>query len=1511
MKMRLMLAQAYLLMFGSGLLMLGLFAGADYLWRDGSFLFSALIVPGHSLLAVLAWGVLLALVVALWLLHFSCSSGIALVLDRLGFLIAMLCALAATLTWYLLFQADLHDLQTRSDLVLDRVEQQLDSTLDERLNTLQRMGERFEVLGQIPYEPVWRQEASSYLRDYPDLLFVAILDRELSPVRTSQRQHPANSALTALLGSTPVDGLWHRHPEKNNGHGRAFLGGQSNSHTLLVMPIQMNGRELLLVAGLDMVGKLRKAFGTKSTVLELRMSRSGQQVFAPPPSEDLIPVDSRSFQLAHDDLWQIETLSSRHRLSERSNRLASWLFPLILFIGFLLMISQRLARLALERNQALLGLTEKLRNSIKSQAELHSFNEQIMHHSMDLICAIDAQGRFIRVSDSAWTILGCRPEQLCGRSVIDFVLPEDHRRTREVGEQIRQGQPTSSFRNRYRHRDGQVVHLMWSAVWHAESNTQFCAGRDVTALVSQEQLVQQQQKVMGMISRVEPLERILDVLCMIVEHKCPATRAAVLVLGAEATVQSVRSAPHLPIDFRRALDEIALAAQGTVATVATHEQALHVEDLDTSAAWASYQGLAERYGLHASWSVPLISKEGDVLGTFAVYAADSREPGAEQREMLVACAQLAALAVEREGDRQQLSENEQRYRSLFSFNPDAVFAFDMDGTFTSINDATHQLTGRTEQQLLGSSFGSFVHQDDLQRVLLNFQRACQGQSQRYELRIWNVAGELLELDVTNLPILIDNQVVGVFGIAKDLRPYKRARRALEDQLVFTQAITDSLQEGLIATDTAGRISFANPAALKLLGCEDSNGFTRLQDWTQLDPASWIDTADGRQQGIFEQPVNDQPLHLAYRVMPLHPQLNDAGWVITLRDTTLEREAGRALRERDQFFSLSIELFCMVNLAGHFVQINPAFLSVFGYQLEELLGRPYADLIKPADHPLVAEAIKRLTAGELVEDLSVRVARADGSERILTISASLGEDQIIYVAARDVTQQRAADIELQQQQSMLEIAGNLAQIGGWIANISTGEVILSDEICAVHKLPPGSAFSLRHVADFYAPEWHQELRAKLQRCIEHGTPYQLRCEALTVNGERIWVQLMGKALRDAKGRITHVQGALQNISDMVKAEEKLLRLDATMQIILESITDAFWAVDRDWRFVYVNPRAEMTLQQRRDQLLGRNVWDCFPEARNTVIWQEYHAAVELGQSRHFEIFYEPLQLWLEISAFPSEEGLSVYFRDITQRKHNEQQLRDTLAELERSNRELQDFAFIASHDLQEPLRKVQAFGERLEKSAGTLDATSRDYLQRMRQAAERMQSLIQDLLLYSRVSSQGEALKPVDLDRVLDAVLEDMETSIASAAATVERAPLPVVMGDARQLGQVLQNLLSNALKFQQSGVSPLIQVYARDEVNGDWTLCVADNGIGFEEKYLDRIFDPFQRLNGRQHYSGTGIGLAIVRKIVERHGAVVTARSQPGQGTTFEITFRRQKSLPGRQLATAKSITDAREEVKL
>ncbi|MBL3558453.1 MULTISPECIES: PAS domain S-box protein [Marinobacter] len=611
-----------------------------------------------------------------------------------------------------------------------------------------------------------------------------------------------------------------------------------------------------------------------------------------------------------------------------------------------------------------------------------------------------------------------------------------------------------------------------------------------------------------------------------------------------------------------------------------------------------------------------------------------------------------------------------------------------------------------------------------------------------------------------------------------------------------------------------------------------------------------------------------------------------------RDMTDQLVAETLMRERDQFFSLSPDMFCIVDLNSHFFELNNAFVEVLGYEREELLGSSYLELILTDDRPRVEEAVVALIAGDTIRDLHVRIMHKNGSEHWLELSATLSSDELIYVAARDTTEIRHTQEKLRESETLLKIAEKAARIGGWVVDVSTGNTRWTHAMFDIFEMPVGEVPALEEGLGFYTPEGRDTITHAMNMCTQTGIPFDEEVQIRTRLGRLRWVRAIGQALKDADGQIVQIQGGLQDITASHQAMEQIRRFAERQAVIFESITDAFFTLDREWRFTYVNQRSEELLRESREVLLGNTLWDMFPAAQGSEFERHYRRAMETGESVSFEAHYAPLDNWLEVSAYPSDEGLAVYYRSINERKQAQQKLQDTMAELERSNRELQDFAFVASHDLQEPLRKIQAFSDRLLTRSERFDDQEQDYLQRMQSAARRMQSLIQDLLTYSRVTTQAQPLTVCDTNRILGEVMQDMETSISRENAVIDIRPLPPVTGDATQLRQVFQNLLSNAVKFHKPDQPPHILVYSEDNTEDHWTLVVSDNGVGFDRRYVDKLFQPFQRLH-KQAFPGSGIGLAIVKKILDRHHATVSVESEVDHGTTFRIRFPASNQMKG------------------
>jgi PAS domain S-box-containing protein len=387
-------------------------------------------------------------------------------------------------------------------------------------------------------------------------------------------------------------------------------------------------------------------------------------------------------------------------------------------------------------------------------------------------------------------------------------------------------------------------------------------------------------------------------------------------------------------------------------------------------------------------------------------------------------------------------------------------------------------------------------------------------------------------------------------------------------------------------------------------------------------------------------------------------------------------------------------------------------------------------------------------------------------------------------------------------------------------------------------------------------------------------------------ERVMAQQAKELERSKDVLELHVQARTQ----------ELQKLKSRYESILNCAGEGIYGLDGQGRTTFVNPATAKITGWKVEELVGKSESEVFHRLQN---------GDQQPGGQDCQLFYRkdgsnfPAEyIRTPIKEKDKEVGAVVIFKDITERKRAEEALNRKAAELARSNAELEQFAYVASHDLQEPLRKIQAFGDRLKTKCDAVNLQDgRDYLERMQSAAARMQTLINDLLTFSRVISASQPFVPVDLNTVAKGVLSDLEVRIEQNKAKLEVGELPTLEADPLQMRQLLQNLIGNALKFKKFDVQPEIKISARvlknpfagtpdeDPYAEQYEVTVQDNGIGFDEKYLDKIFAVFQRLHGRNEYEGTGVGLAVCRRITDRHGGTISARSKPGEGAAFIVTL--------------------------
>ncbi len=533
------------------------------------------------------------------------------------------------------------------------------------------------------------------------------------------------------------------------------------------------------------------------------------------------------------------------------------------------------------------------------------------------------------------------------------------------------------------------------------------------------------------------------------------------------------------------------------------------------------------------------------------------------------------------------------------------------------------------------------------------------------------------------------------------------------------------------------------------------------------------------------------------------------------------------------------------LDGRWLQVNHKMCEIVGYTREELLATTFPALTHPEDLADCLTMGERLLEGKISDyTLEKRYIRKDGQIVWINLTVSLVYDekqtpQYFFGIIEDINERKRIEAErnnllLREQRARKE------------AELTRQQLIEYRQRLAL-------AQKVGHIGSF---EWdlvEQHISATPELEALYGLP-----AGRFMNTYEDWTR------RIHPDDLQRVEESLQNTlagGPPYKAEFRVIWPDGTQRWILaKGKVTAYDAQNHPLKLigVHIDVTERIEAEQEKDRVNHR--------------LQDLNANLEAIVAQRTEV------------------------------------LRQLNTELQRSNQELQDFAHIASHDLQEPLRKIQAFGNLLEEEYGSALGDGKAYLNRIRDAAARMRALIEDLLALSRVTTKAQSFTQVDLATIVREVIDDLEPRLNAARGHIEVGALPTVGADPQQMYQVFQNLLVNAVKFSRPNVPPFVRVYAQlhvepesfantDSVEGasskaslppvklQHQIFIEDNGIGFDEKYLDRIFTAFQRLHGKSEYEGTGIGLAIVRKIVERHSGKITARSTIGQGTTFIMTL--------------------------
>ncbi len=902
---------------------------------------------------------------------------------------------------------------------------------------------------------------------------------------------------------------------------------------------------------------------------------------------------------------------------------------------------------------------------------------------------------------------------------------------------------------------------------------------------------------------------------------------------------------------------------------------------------------------------PLESVEG-MLVTVAIRDITTRKTAEEQ---------LVQMESKRRFVEEALRESEESYRMLIDgVQGHAIFMMDPTGQILTWNAGAERIKGYRSDQIIGQNFSRFFPSDEIARgrpadVLR--MTAERGHYEEQGMRVRKDGSRFLgSLTFTALRDAA-GKLRGFSEFSHDLSESKEAEARY-------RGLLEAAPDAMVVVDQAGEIVLLNLQAEKQFGY----GRDELvgQQVTRIIPEGFAERliADGTRTaaealaqqigtGIELSARRKDGTQFPIELM-LSPLESPEGTLVTaaIRDITTRQAAEEHLAQMEGRYRGLLEAapdaMVVVNQAGEIVLVNLQTEKQFAYARDELLGQQVTRIIPEGfAERLIADGTR--TAAEALAQhmgtgIELSARRKDGTEFPIELMLSPLEsaDGILVTAAiRNITVRRDAEKHLAQMEGryrgLLEAAPD-----AMVVVDQAGEIVLlnlqaekqfgyaRDELIGqrvTNIIPEG--FAERLIAD--GTRTAAEALAQ-----QIGTGIEL--SGRRRDGTEFPIELMLSPLESAEGIL--VTAAIRDISARKDAENHLVQMEGRYRGLLEAAPDPMVLVNQSGDIVLVNLQAEKVFGYRRDELVGLSARTLISEhslepmiayarrAPDGMFAEQSRVGIELeGLTKDGRQF--PIEVTL--SPLATEEGvlLAVAIRDVTTRKAAEAELLHTLADLNRSNEELGQFAYIASHDLQEPLRMVASYTQLLSRRyKGKLDADADEFIAFAVDGANRMQRLIQDLLSYSRIGTKVQDLRNVSSEEALEQAIINLTGAIEESGALVTHDPLPKVMADEGQLVQLFQNLVGNAIKYHGAGV-PSVHVSSAKNGGTKWIFSVKDNGMGIEAKYFERIFGMFQRLHKRDEFDGTGIGLAICKKIVERHGGIISVESQLGHGSTFRF----------------------------
>ena len=871
---------------------------------------------------------------------------------------------------------------------------------------------------------------------------------------------------------------------------------------------------------------------------------------------------------------------------------------------------------------------------------------------------------------------------------------------------------------------------------------------------------------------------------------------------------------------------------------------------------------------------------------------------------------------------EDLSIGDDRFRQAILVAPYPLMIRREDGKVVMINTAWAEITGYTLEDIptiaewARKAYGDQGPQR--QALILNEGFSQPGVKKWGEFEVTTRTGEKRIWDFSTASLGVDESGKQlVMSMAVDVTERAQAEemlRAARDEAMWLARLPGENPNPVARVSNEGAILYHNLVAGSLPGWRFAIHESLSISLRRLLQQA---LAEGR---VVEQDVSFGQQIYAVTIVPISGEhyANIYG-----RDVTAHRHAEEALKEserRQREIARLLELdqsrlaailrhlpvgVWIVDQQGCLTGSNPEadriwageaplLNSIAEYQKYVSWHPGSGELLKSEEYPVAVV----LRTGSPVNPMEINIRRFDGSEGTVLASAAPirnNQGQLMGVVGVnvDITERKHVEAHINDLLALNEKILNHSSVGILTYKV-TGQCVFANEKVASIV---GTGVAQLATQNFHTiAAWKKSgLYDLVQQAISTQAPVTADIHHVSTFGKDSWMTVHCITFK-SKGE-DHVLLSMSDITERKQAERALKESEQRLNRAQEIAHLGSWELD-----LATN---QLTWSDEVYRIFGLQpqefgaTYEAFLEAVHpddrAAVDAAYSGSIQAGRDQ-YEIEHRVIKrsngevriVHEKCEHIRNQEGQIVrsvgMVHDITERKRAEEQLKDYAERLERSNRELEQFAFMASHDLQEPLRKIEMFGDLLLERALSLNDRERAYLDRMRNAAGRMREMVRGLLQLSSVTTQGRPFVSVDLSQITAEVLSDMEEKIQRIGGRVECSALPIVEGDPVQLRQLMQNLIGNALKYHRPEVPPDVNIYAKP-LSEKVQILVEDRGIGFNQEDAERIFQPFQRLVGRSQYEGNGIGLAICRRIVERHVGNIIALSKPGQGTTFIVTL--------------------------